>query len=335
MNRLRMGRLSLVRLCRKLMPFCVVIASLVTQTHAQAIYPTNPVRLAVGFGAGTPPDIAARVIAEKLSELWSVPVIVENVIGASGNVASERVARARPDGHYLLLAANSSIAINPSLFPTMPIDPVKDLVPITIVYTYPNILIVNKEVGVESVQQLVRLARSKPGQLSYGSAGVGTTMHLAGEMLKSLAAIDIEHVPYRGGANLFADLLTARIHFSFAPTTSALEQVRFGAVGVLAVTSSKRFSLLPHLPTMKEAGFPEFDMNVWWGLLAPAATSAQVITKLHRDVTKVLSSPDVQSRFAALGIEPVGNTPEEMSAIIKAEVPKWAKVLKDAKVATK
>ena len=182
----------------------------------------------------------------------------------------------------------------------MPFNPTRDLAPVTVIYSYPNVLIVNKELGVQSVEQLVTLARSKPGKLSYGSAGVGTTMHLAGEMLKSGAGIDIQHIPYRGGTNLFADLLTARIHFSFSPTTSTLGQARAGAVNVLAVTSATRFSLMADLPTMKELGFPEFDMSVWWGLLTPAATPPEVVAKLHRDLaadSRVARDPKSVRRY--------------------------------------
>ena len=300
---------------------------------AQPFSPTHQIRLVVGFGGGTPPDIAARIVAEKLAKLQGMPVIVENIVGASGNLAGEHVARAAPDGHTLLLIPNSGILINPSLFRKMSFDPLKDIVPVSVIYSYPNVLIANKELGVENVQQLVALARSKPGSLSYGSAGAGTTMHLAGEILKSMAGIDIQHVPYRGGTNLFVDLMTSRIQFSFVPTTSTLEQVRYGAVKILAVTSSKRFSLLPDVPTMQELGFPGFDVNVWWGIVAPVMTPPAIVANLQRDLAAIVALPDVRSRFAKLGVEPVGSTAEEFAGLIKAEAPKWRRMIKDMNLA--
>lgn len=327
-----MLNVSLLRFGSGFVNFVLVLALGCNLATAQPAYPAHPVRFVVGFGAGTPPDVATRIVAEKLSAVWGATTIVENVVGASGNFAGERVARARPDGHTLLVAPNSGILINPHLFRNMPFNPMQDLAPVSVIYSYPNVLIVNKELGVESIEQLVTLARSKPGTLSYGSAGVGTTMHLAGEMLKSSAGIDIQHVPYRGGTNLFADLLTARIHFSFAPTTSTLGQARAGAVNLLAVTSATRFALMADLPTMKEAGFPDFDMSVWWGVLTPATTPPEVVAKLHRDLAAILALPDVRDRFADIGIEPVGNSPEEFYAMIKAEAPKWEKVIKEAKI---
>jgi len=308
----------------------VALALCTGQAAAQADYPTRTVRLAVGFGAGTPPDLAARTIAEKLARTWGKPVVVENVVGASGDLAGERIARAEPDGHTLLIAGNAGIVINPALFRTMRYDPVRDLAPVTVAYTYPNVLIANNELGVGSVRQLVELARSRPGELSYGSAGPGTSLHLAGEMLKSMAKIDVQHVPYRGGLNLIADLISNRIQFYFGPTASTLEQARRGTATALAVTSPARFSLAPDIPTMKEAGFPDFEMDVWWGLMAPAATPAPIIAKLYRDTAAALASPDTRARFANLGVEPVGNTPDAFAAIIRAELPKWSRLIRDA-----
>jgi tripartite-type tricarboxylate transporter receptor subunit TctC len=319
----------LVRRCGGILALVLALTATLDSSAAQPTYPTRTVRIAIGFAAGTPPDIAARVVADRLSQLWGQPVIIENVIGASGNLAAERVVRSEPDGHSLLIAADAGIVINPSLFRSMSFDPVRDLTPVTIVYSYPNVLVVNKELGVQNVQHLVALARTKPGTLAYGSAGPGTSMHLAGEMLKAMAGIDINHVPYRGGNGLLADLLAGRIQFYFGPTTNALEQARFGTLNALAVTSSERFPLAPTLPTMKEAGFPEFDMTVWWGLMAPAKTPAKIVEKLHRDIVAVLALPDIRARFATIGIQPVGNTPEEFSAAIEDALPKWSKLVKE------
>ena len=222
--------------------------------------------------------------------------------------------------------------MNPSLYEKMPYDPVKDLAPISLVYSYPNILVVHKDVPANSVQELVTLARARPGALMFASAGAGTTVHLATEMLRSMARIDIQHVPYRGGVNLVADLIAGRVNIFFGPTTTMLPQVREGKVRALAVSSSKRYAGTPDLPTMAESGFPDFDMRVWWGLMAPARTPSAIIEKLHRETVRILALPEMRKRFDDIGIEPVGSSPAEFSAVITAELPKWAKVIRDAGV---
>jgi tripartite-type tricarboxylate transporter receptor subunit TctC len=318
---LRRGRTAMLAVA-------LLLTECISLSVAQPAYPTRPVRIIIGFGAGTPPDVAIRVIADRLSRMWDQAVIVENVAGASGNLAGERVARAEADGHTLLIAPDGGIVINPSLFRSMPFDPARDLAPITIVYSYPNVLVVNKDLGVASVEELVALARRNPGTIAYGSAGAGTSMHLAGEMLKVMAGIEINHVPYRGGSVILGDLMAGRIQFFFGPTSNALEQARAGTLTALAVTSAERFPLAPYLPTMKEVGFPEFDMTVWWGLLAPAKTPDAIIDKVHRDVVTVLGMPDVHTRFAILGIQPEGNSPHEFAAAIGAALPKWSRLIK-------
>jgi len=298
----------------------------------QGEYPTRTVRLLLGFAAGTAPDVAARLLGDKLSQGWGKPVVIENAIGASGNIAGERVARAEPDGHTLLLAANSGIVINPNLYEKMSYDPIKDLAPISLVYSYPNVLVVHKDVPANSVQELVALARARPGALTFASAGAGTTVHLAGEMLRSMARIDIQHVPYRGAVNLAPDLIAGRVNIFFGPTSAMLPLAREGKVRALAVSSSKRYVGAPHLPTMAECGFPEFDITVWWGLMAPAGTPSAVIQMLHRETARILALPEMRKRFDDIGIEPVGSSPAEFSAVITAELPKWAKVIREAGV---
>lgn len=331
MNRLAV-RSALGALWSGILALALWFAAALGPAEAQSAFPTRVVRIVIGYAAGTPPDIAARVIAEKLSALWGQPVIIENVIGASGNLAAERVVRSEPDGHVLLITPDSGIVINPSLFRTMSFDPVNDLTPVTAIYSYPNVLVVNKELGVQNVQQLVALARSRPGMIAYGSAGVGTSMHLAGEMLKAMAGIDIHHIPFRGGSGLLLDLMAGRIQFYFGPTTNALEQARLDTLSAIAVTSSDRFPLAPELPTMRESGFPEFDITVWWGLMAPSNTPAAIVDKLHRDIVAVLALPDIRARFTTLGIQPVGNSTREFSAAIQAAVPKWSKLIKETGV---
>jgi tripartite-type tricarboxylate transporter receptor subunit TctC len=297
---------------------------------AQITYPTRPVRIVLGFGPGTSPDVALRVFAEKLSQLWGRPVVVENAIGAAGNIAGERVARADADGHTLLFAANSGIVMSPNLYKNLPYDPARELKPISILYAHPNVLVVNKDVAANTVQELVALARARPGALNVASAGSGTTQHLSAEMFRRIARVDIVHVPYLGGTNLMTDLLAGRVDFFFGIPTNVLPQVRDGGVRALAVTSAMRFSGAPDLPTMIESGFPDFEMTVWWGLLAPSGTPSELIEILHRATVQILSLPEMRKRFEDMSVEPVGNSPVEFSAVIEAELPKWAKLIREA-----
>ena len=287
----------------------------------------SPIRLLVGFTAGTAPDVGARILADKLAEALGKSVVVENVLGASGNVAGERVARAEPDGYTLALAANSAIVINPSLFAQMSYDPVSDLAPVTQVFSYANILSVNKDVPVTNVRELVDLARARPGMLTIGHAGAGTTLHLCAELFRSMANIDVQLVPYRGGVNLMADLLGGQITMYFSTPPTILPLARERRVKVLAVSSLQRIAAAPDIPTMAEFGFPGFDVTVWFGLLAPAKTPSAIIERLNRDAVKILSLPDVRKRFGDLGTDVIGNTPAEFSAAIATEAPRWAKFI--------
>jgi tripartite-type tricarboxylate transporter receptor subunit TctC len=270
------------------------------------------------------------VFADKLSQKWAKPVVVENAVGASGNIAGERVARADPDGHTLLFAASSGIVISPSLYKKMSYDPVRELKPISILYSHPNVLVVHRNVAANTVQELVALARARPGTMNVASAGLGTTQHLNAEMLRRTARIDVVHVPYLGGTNLMADLLAGRVDFFFGIPTNVFPQVRDGGVRALAVTSPKRFSGAPELPTMIESGFFDFEMNVWWGLLAPSGTPPALIETLHRATAQILALPDIRRSFEEMNVEPVGNSPAEFSAVIAAELPKWARLIAEA-----
>jgi tripartite-type tricarboxylate transporter receptor subunit TctC len=301
----------------------------VGEAAAQTDYPTRMVRLIVGFGPGSSPDIVARIIGDRLFQVWNRPVVIENVTGAAGNIAGERVARAAPDGYTLLLAANSGLAINPHLY-RMSYDPVRDLAPISQLCSYANILAVNNDLPATNVQELVALARAQPGALTYGSAGTGTTLHLAGELLKSMAKIDIRHIPSRTATPFSLDVVAGRISMMFGPPTALLPLAREGKVKALAVTSSQRQASAPDLPTMTESGFPGFEVTAWFGLMAPAGTPPTIIEKLHGETARILALPDVRKRFEDLGIEPIGNSPSEFAAIIKAEGRKWAKVIKEA-----
>jgi len=293
-------------------------------------YPDKPIRLLVGFAAGGPADITARLIGDRLSEVWGKPVIVENVTGAAGNLATDRVAKSAPDGYTLLAAASATIVTNPSLYQKLPFDPVKDLAPITQACYTPNILAVHPDAPVRSVQDLVAYARQNPGKLSFGSAGLGTSQHLAGELFKTMAGLDIQHVPYRGIAAVMPDLIAGRLTMAFGNISAVLPLVREGKLRALAVTSARRYASVPELPTMIEEGFAGFDSTAWFGLMAPAGTPPDIIEKLHRESVRILALPDVRKRFEDLGIEVIGNTPAEFAAVIAAETPQWAKLIRDA-----
>jgi tripartite-type tricarboxylate transporter receptor subunit TctC len=325
----RKGKVSM----RPLQSFVAALALLATADsgHAQT-YPDKPIRLLVGFAAGGPADISARVLADRFAEAWGKPVIVENVTGAAGNVATDRATKAAPDGYTLLAAASATIVANPSLYQRLNFDPVKDLAPISQICFTPNLLVVSSELPVRSVAELVAYARAQPGKLAFGSAGVGTSQHLAGEMFKTMAGLDIQHVPYRGIAAVMPDLLGGRLTMAFGNISAVLPLVREGRLRALAVTSRQRAASMPDLPTMIEQGFADFDSTAWFALMAPAGTPAAVLEKLHRETVRILALPEVRKRFDELGMDVIGNTPAEFAAVIAAETPHWAKVIRDAGV---
>jgi tripartite-type tricarboxylate transporter receptor subunit TctC len=295
---------------------------------AQASYPDKPLRILVGFVPGGPADTVARVVGDKLTEAWGKPVVIENVTGSGGNMATERVAKSAPDGYTLLLGTSGPFVIHPSLYPKLPFDPVKDFAPITQLCFTANVLVVNNDVPAKSVAELTALARAQPGKLTFGSAGVGTTQHLSGELYKTMAGLDIQHVPYRGIAAVMPDLLGGRLTMVFSSPVSALPLVREGKLRALAVTSLTRAPSSPDLPTMVEAGFPGFDATAWFALLAPAGTPEPIIAMLHREAVRILALPDVRKRFDELGLVPMGTSPAQFAAAIASETPLWAKVIK-------
>jgi tripartite-type tricarboxylate transporter receptor subunit TctC len=288
--------------------------------------------LVVGFAAGGPADTIARLIGNELSKALGKPIVVENAAGAGGNIATDRVIKAAADGHTLLLAASGMIAINPSLYPNLAFDPARDLAPISQVCVQPNVLVVPADLPARSVQDLVALARSKPGQLTFASGGAGSTQHLAGELFKSSAGIDIRHVSYRSIAMAVPDLLGGRVTMAFAGSTVALPLVQDGKLRALAVTSLRRAPAAPDLPTMAESGFPGFDATPWFGLMAPAATPSSIVERLHQETVKVLALPDLRRKFEELGMQPIGSSPAQFASAIGVEVPYWTKVIADARI---
>ena len=297
---------------------------------AQPNYPDRPVKILVGFTPGTAPDLVARMLADRFAEIWGTAFVVENIPGAGSNIATERVAKATADGYTLLMGGNSSLVINPSLYETLPFDPLRDFAPISQVFIAANVLAVPPELPVKTVAELVAFAKAQPGKLSYGHAGVGTSQHLGGELFKHMAHVDIAPVAYRGTTALMPDLLANRVNMSFANIVNVVPLAREGKLRALAITSIKRSSLAPDLPTMAESGFPGFEAVPWFGLLAPAGTPQDVLDKLHTETVQALAMPQLRKKFDELGLEPVGNTPAEFTEVIKKETPAWAKVIRDA-----
>jgi tripartite-type tricarboxylate transporter receptor subunit TctC len=297
---------------------------------AQA-YPTKPVRMIVAVPPGGPADTLARLVGPRLSEALGQTVVIDNRPGANGIIAYETTARATPDG-YTFTAVAAGVAINPSLYRNVPYDPVRDFAPITLGITVPNILIVHPGVKAASVQELLAQARARPGQMTFASAGNGTSGHLALELFRQTTGINIIHVPYKGGGPALADLVGGQVQALFSIALAATPQIKAGRVRALAITSAKRSPVAPELPTVAEVGLPGFEVVGWFGWLAPAKTPRAIVNRLHTEIVKVLGTPDIRERLLSQSTEPVGNTPAEFAAFIRSEHAKWGKVIRDANV---
>ncbi len=296
--------------------------------HAQS-YPARSIRIVVPYAAGGGSDILTRIIGQKMTESWGQQVVVDNRAGAGGNIGTEIVARSPPDG-YTLLMASSAFAINPSLYKSVPYDAIRDFSPITRPALLPNILVVHLSLPVKTVKDLVALAKSQPGQLAYASAGSGTSLHLAAEMFKQQAGIDMLHVPYKGGGAVINDLLGGQVTLTFATLPSVMPYVKAGRLRAVAMTTTKRWPGLPAVPTIAESGFPGFEMSTWNGLVAPVGTPMDVIGKVHDEVVRISKLPDVRERFEGLGMELVGDTPREFAQYIRSELAKYERVVKQS-----
>ena len=297
---------------------------------AQANYPEQTVRILVGFSPGVAPDVTGRLLAERLSNAWGKPVVVENVTGAGGNIATDRVAKAAPNGYTLGMIGNGSLVFSPSLYDKLGFDPVKDFAPITQVFVAANVLVVPSEVPAKSLPELVALLRAQPGKLTYAHAGAGTSQHLAAELFKFMAGVDVRPIAYRGTTALLPDLLGGRVTLSFANVSNVVPLIREGKLRAFAVTSVKRSAAAPDLPTMIESGYPDFEAVPWFGLMAPAGTPPAIIDRLHRETVKVLSMPEVRKRLNDLGLDVIPGTPAEFAAAIEREIPRWASVIRQA-----
>lgn len=297
---------------------------------AQTAYPEKPVKILVGFTPGVAPDIAARLLAEKFTEGLGRSVVVENVTGAGGNIATDRAAKAPADGYTLLMAGNSSIVVSPSLYAKLSYDPVKDFAPVSQVFIAANILAVPADLPAKTLPELVAFLRAQPGKHSYGHAGAGTSQHLGGELFKYMAKVDVQPVAYRGTTALVPDLIAGRLTLCFCNVVNVMPLAREGKLRVFAATSLKRSGAAPEVPTMAESGYPGFEAVPWFGLMAPAGTPVPVIERLHRETMRALAQPDLRRRFDELGLDIVGGTPAEFTTVVKAEIPQWAKVIREA-----
>jgi tripartite-type tricarboxylate transporter receptor subunit TctC len=300
-------------------------------SHAQT-YPTKPVRMVVPFPPGGTTDILGRVAAQKLSEALGQQVIVDNRPGAGGNIGTELVAKSPPDGYTLLTDPGSTLTINPSLFARLPFDPLKDFAPVTILAAVPNLLVVHPSLPVRSVKELIALARAKPGQLNYASSGAGQSTHLSMELFKSMARVNMIHVAYKGSSPAITDLLGGHVLLMFDNMPSALPHAKAGKLRGIAVSTAKRSPVTPEVPTVAESGLPGFEVSVWFGVLAPAATPREIVERLNGILVKALQSPDVRERLSSQGAEPIGDTPADFTAVMKRDLSKWAKVVKDANI---
>ncbi len=295
---------------------------------AAADYPAKPIRLVVPFGAGSNTDILARTMAARMAESWGQQVVVDNRPGAGGNIGTDLVAKAPPDGYTIVLGAASVLAINQSLYSQMPYDSATAFAPITNMVKTTNVLIVSPSLPAKSVKELIAYGKANPGKLTYASAGAGGTIHLSAELFKSMAGVSMEHVAYKSSPLAHIDMISGQVHAMFDAMPTALPQVKAGKLRPLAVTTAKRSAQLPELPTIAEAALPGYEAAGWFGFAAPAGTPRDVVNKLNREIVRILKLPDVRERLVAQGAEPVGDSPEEFATFIKAEAAKWGKVIK-------
>jgi tripartite-type tricarboxylate transporter receptor subunit TctC len=306
--------------------------ALLSSLAAAQEYPTRPIRIIVPFAPGGVADNSARVIADKLGQRLNQQVIVENRPGASGNIGSEQVAKAAPDGYTLLLGFDGTMVVNPHTFPKMPFDVLRDFAPVTKLGDATLILVAHPSVPAKTVAELVAYSKTQPGGLAYGSSGTGGTPHLAGEMLKQRTGANLVHVPYKGGGQAIVDVVGGQIPLTYTAIATAQQYVKSGRLKGVATSSEKRSTSLPDVPTFIESGVPGFVVASWTGILAPAGTPKPIVDRLQREIAAVLADPEVKARYEVLGIEPVGNTPEQFAAQIRADLAKYESVVKQANI---
>jgi tripartite-type tricarboxylate transporter receptor subunit TctC len=309
----------------------LALAAALFPAHAQQAYPSKPIRIVVPYPPGGFNDTLGRTLAAKFAEAWGQPAYVENKPGANTVIGTDAVAKAAPDGYTLLVVA-FPFAVTPSLIRNLPYDTLADFAPVALCAQSPNILVVNRELPVKSVAELIALAKAKPDSLSYASTGNGSSNHISMELFKSLAGVQLVHIPYKGSAPAVVDLLAGQVQVMFDNAPNVMPQVRAGKLRALAQSGATRSPVAPDLPTVAEAGVPGYEVTVWFGLVAPAGTPRGIVAKLNAEVLKILAMPDVRERFMAQGVEPLGSTPEQFATHIRAQMDKWAKVVKVAGV---
>jgi tripartite-type tricarboxylate transporter receptor subunit TctC len=300
------------------------------QALAQSGYPDRPIRIMVGFSAGVAPDVTSRIFADKWNETWAKGVAVENVTGAGGNLAVERLAKSAPDGYTLSMGGNAALVINPNLMERLAYDPLKDFTYISQVFIVPNLVVVRPEVPAKTIQDVIKLAREKPDYFVAGHAGIGTSQHLGGELFMKMTGVKFQQVPYRGTTQILPDLMGGRLNLFFGNISNVLPLVREGKLRAFAITSRKRSPQIPDLPTMEELGFKDFEATAWFGMMGPAGLPKPIVDRIHAETTKVLATPDVRNKLEGLGLQLVGNTPAQFADVVKTELPMWGRVIKDA-----
>jgi len=307
----------------------LLLAAATAPANAQApAYPTKPIRWVVPFAPGGTTDILARTVGEKLAIALGQPVIIENKPGAGGGLGATYTAKAAPDGYTIMGGTISTHAINASLYKDLQYDPVKDFVPITLIARVPNMLVINPKIPANNVAELIALIKANPGKYTFASSGNGTSQHLSGELFKSMAGVDMQHIPYKGSPPALQDVVGGAVSMTFDNITTALPLAKNGNLRALAVTTAKRSSVAPEVPTLAESGLPGYEIGSWQGVFAPAGTPPAIVKRLNTEMVKILNMPDVREKLVALGAEPVGNTSEEFTVLVKAEVVKWSDVVK-------
>ncbi len=316
--------------CFRIIACLLFLGAFAEQTLAQT-YPVKPIRFIVGYAPGGPNDILARLVAKKVAESLAVPVTVDNRPGADSIIGTETAARSAPDGYTIVMVSASS-TIHPSVYPRMTFDLTKDLAPVTTLASSVFVVVVNPAVPANSIKELIALAKAKPGQLNFASSGVGGTLHLAAELFESMAGVTMNHIAYKGGAPAALDVVGGHVQVMFSPMVVAMPHVKSAKLRLLAVTGGKRWPAMSNVPTVAESGVPGYEATGWYGVLAPSGTPRPVILRLNQEFVKALALPDVQQNLVDFDLEPVGNSPEQMTSQINLEIVKWGKVAKDAKI---
>ncbi len=305
----------------------IALATLAIVAGAQA-WPSKPIKWVVPFAPGGTTDILARTVGDKLASALGVPVVIENKPGAGGGIGAEFTAKSAPDGYTIMGGTISTHAINASLYSKLPYDPVKDFLPITLIARVPNMLVVNPSVPAKDVKELIALMKANPGKYTFASSGNGTSQHLSGELFKTMAGVEMQHIPYKGSPPALQDVVGGQVTMTFDNVTTAWPLAKAGKLRALAVTTASRSAIAPDVPTLAESGLPGFEVGSWQGVFAPAGTPPEIIKRLNVEIVRILNMPEVKEKLIGLGAEPVGNSPEEFSAMVKLEVVKWADVVK-------